>query len=328
MAVNFQEHTPQHLQNERRALLALMAERGTEAQAEFAAGRAAAETVRRQGIERAAARGMAIHAPDALQAELTQDFDATTRVLADNRAAAALGHGREMDRIAAANAAYLDAVGAASVLNRDMLAAQLAAAAAAAAGGGGGRGGGGGGRRGGGGGGGGGGFPGLGGEPAPPELGLTYSDFDAFRRATGMSDTETLQVLQEMRDAGELTPEQWNAWGRAAMGGMQIPGLGGAARRQPAPAPMPRDVVAANRAMDAARAGVRQTALARRAAARRPPVTAGVRQTALARRPPVTPGGAGWAAWAAWPPVVPGGAGRARRPPAAPARRGANQRRR
>lgn len=147
---DFLSQTPEQIQNEKRALLALMAERGTEGQIEFERNKQLAQAARAASIERAAARGAQINAPATLAQELTQDYDSVLKNQLAMSDAGMLAHGREMDRISAANAAYMDQIGGAAQLAQAMITAQ-----AAAGGGGGGGGGGGYGGRGGGGGGGG-----------------------------------------------------------------------------------------------------------------------------------------------------------------------------
>lgn len=137
---DFHADTPESMKNEKRAILALMAEMGTEGQIEYERARRRAIEARNRSVEIAAARGMQIGAPSALQAELNADYDKLVGPLMDNLVAAQTGHGREMDRIQAANAAYLDQISRASQLNRDLIAAQIGAAAGGGGGGGGGRG--------------------------------------------------------------------------------------------------------------------------------------------------------------------------------------------
>jgi hypothetical protein len=148
------------LSNEKRALLAMTAEHGTQAQAVYDQTQKAAKDARSQSLEAAAARGAAIHAPEALQAELSQNYNTLLGAYSDPAVSSSMIHGREMDRIGAANAAYIEAMRAQAPLLKSQLDAQLEAlrlqaeADKAAR-----RGGGGGGGRGGGGGGGA--FPGL-----------------------------------------------------------------------------------------------------------------------------------------------------------------------
>lgn len=118
--------TPESMQNERRALLALMAEHGTEGQAELVKAQEAARATRSASVERAAARGAAIHAPSTLAAEIGQEDERVMAGLLDAQQSSIIGHGREMDRIAAANAAYLEQVGGAAGVNADLLAQALA----------------------------------------------------------------------------------------------------------------------------------------------------------------------------------------------------------
>lgn len=134
------------LKNERRALLASMAEFGTGGLAAYQQARNQTEQSRAASIEKAAARGAAVHAPRALGTELISEYDTLMSGLTDAQSSGMISHGREMDRIAAANAAYLDQIGAAGGLaaadferlaaRQDMLASQ----ARAGGGGGGGRG--------------------------------------------------------------------------------------------------------------------------------------------------------------------------------------------
>jgi hypothetical protein len=116
------------LSNERRALLALTAQHGSDAQIEFDRQKQQADAARKTSLEAAAARGTAVNAPEALQAELTQNYDRLLAAMSDGAVASKLTHSREMDRIGAANAAYIDAIRAQSPLLQAQLDAQIAAA--------------------------------------------------------------------------------------------------------------------------------------------------------------------------------------------------------
>lgn len=124
--------------NEKRALLALIAERGSEGQAEWNRAQELSNAARTSGLELAAARGAAVNAPPALQTGISQDYDKINMAYRDAMAQSSLGHGREMDRIALANSAYKDAMIAQQPQFAAAMAAQAAAAAAARSGGGGG----------------------------------------------------------------------------------------------------------------------------------------------------------------------------------------------
>jgi hypothetical protein len=139
---NFQKDTPESIKNEKRALLAAIAEFGTEGKVEFSKAKSEAEKIRESSNELAAARGSAINAPEALNSELTTNFDDQLGRLDNNLLDAEIGHGREIDRISAANAAFLDQISAASVLNKDLLDKQLLGLGSSGGGGGGGGGGG------------------------------------------------------------------------------------------------------------------------------------------------------------------------------------------
>ena len=144
---NYQRDTPEANKQEKRALLAMMAEKGTEGAAEYERNKQITKDTRASSVEMAAARGNQVHAPSTLQAENEQDYDAQMAGILANTDDGMLSHAREMDRISAANGAYIDAAAAASQLQADQLDKGML----------GGGGGGGGGRGGGGGGGGGGG---------------------------------------------------------------------------------------------------------------------------------------------------------------------------
>jgi len=141
--------------NEKRALLALIAERGTEGAAAYNAAKELSDSTRAASSEGAAAHGAAVNSSKALTAKINNDYDAVNNAYRDAMAYEQLGHGREMDRIALSNSAYKDAVMAAQPGLQAAMDAQIRALALRAGVGGGG-GGGGGGRRGGSGGGGGG----------------------------------------------------------------------------------------------------------------------------------------------------------------------------
>lgn len=147
---NYQRDTPEANKQEKRALLAMMAEKGTEGAAEYERNKQLAKDSRASSVEMAAARGSQVHAPSTLQAGIEQDYDEQMAGILANTDAGMLEHAREMDRISSASGSYIDAASAASKLQADMLDKGML---------GGGGGGGGGGGRGGGGGGGGGGAP-------------------------------------------------------------------------------------------------------------------------------------------------------------------------
>lgn len=201
------------LSNERRALLALTAQHGSDAQIEFDRQKQAADAARKTSLEAAAARGMAVNAPEALQAELTQNYDRLLAAMSDGAVASKLTHSREMDRIGAANAAYIDAMRAQAPLLQAQLDAQIAAAkesADAAARG----------RSGGGGGGGGGGsdagFGGMLGEELPaPEWDLSQASQDLYSaylrdvRSGVSSDTARRNMLETAQAAmANMNPAQ------------------------------------------------------------------------------------------------------------------------
>lgn len=203
---NYLDANPAAIDMEKRALLARIAEKGSEGQAEYDRQRAAIARARSGGLEAAAARGAAINAPAALQAELTQDYDALVRAVDEYAAAGALAHSREMDRIAAANAAYLDQAATASGMLQQELDAQIQAAIEVAklSGSGGGRGGGGrGGRGGGGGGGGGSGFGGFGSgadlelmaDMTPNEVANALAEEYAFAVRSGVDNGQARREL-------------------------------------------------------------------------------------------------------------------------------------
>ena len=136
--------------NEKRALLALIAERGAEGQADYDRAKTLSDSARASSLEGAAARGYHVNAPAAVQAGIKQDYDKINMAYRDAMAQSQLGHGREMDRIALANSSYKDAMIAQqpqfqSAMDAQIRALQLELAARAAGRGGGGGGGGGGG---------------------------------------------------------------------------------------------------------------------------------------------------------------------------------------
>lgn len=110
---NLMTHAQPGIENEKRALLALIAEKGTEGYAEWERQKAQAGAARAATLEKAAARGGAAQAPAALMAELAQDYDGMIGGYTDAAVQAQMSHGREMDRIGAANAAYMDQMGSA-----------------------------------------------------------------------------------------------------------------------------------------------------------------------------------------------------------------------
>ena len=101
------------IENEKRALLAFVAERGTEGQAAYEAARSSSTAARAASSERAAARGAAINSSEALNTEIQNDYDLVNNVYRDQLSQSQLSHGREMDRIALADAAYQNAIKAA-----------------------------------------------------------------------------------------------------------------------------------------------------------------------------------------------------------------------
>jgi len=125
--------------NEKRALLAAIAEHGSAGAQAFEQAKQDALATRAKSNEKAAARGAAIHAPEALQTIIAQKYDELIAPLTDARTGAAISHGRELDRLAAANAAFMDQTAAAGILQKQALDAELAQAQAQASGGGGSR---------------------------------------------------------------------------------------------------------------------------------------------------------------------------------------------
>jgi hypothetical protein len=134
------------ISNEKRALLALIAERGTEGAAAYAASKATSDAARASSSEKAAARGAAVNAPSTLLQGINDDYDSVNNAYRDAMAYEQLSHGREMDRIALANSSYKDALVASQPGLEAAMASQIEALRlrAAAMGGGGGGGGGGG----------------------------------------------------------------------------------------------------------------------------------------------------------------------------------------
>jgi len=115
------------IDNQKRALLAAMAERGAEGAQAFKTAQQTNSEQRQASLNQAAARGAAINAPESLNAELNTSFDAMSNVgLGDS----ALSHDREMARITAANTAYLDQMKAAGPMREQYYNAELAKIAA------------------------------------------------------------------------------------------------------------------------------------------------------------------------------------------------------
>lgn len=128
--------------NEKRAMLAMIAEHGTEGQLEWERNQRLAREGRSGTLDEAAARGAAQHAPRALNAEFAVNYDAATDAYSKAEAQAMLAHGREMDRIAASNSAYMDALMQATSIHGQAMDSQIAALLGQGGGGGGGYGGG------------------------------------------------------------------------------------------------------------------------------------------------------------------------------------------
>ena len=115
------------MDNQKRALLASMAERGAEGAQAFKTAQATNADQRQVALNAAAARGAAINAPDTLNAELRDTFDSMSNVgLGDS----ALSSEREMARIAASNSAYLDQMKTVAPLREQYYNAELAKIAA------------------------------------------------------------------------------------------------------------------------------------------------------------------------------------------------------
>lgn len=115
------DDVPPQLKNERRALLALMAENGSDAVRQFNQEKRRQQTLRNQSIEAAAARGQAVHAPRALETNIAQGYDSINNGIAGASQEALLAHNRELDRIGMANAAYMDQVGASAAPLKQIL---------------------------------------------------------------------------------------------------------------------------------------------------------------------------------------------------------------
>ena len=108
---------------QKRAMLAAIAEHGAEGAEAFKSAKASNQSTRKAALNAAAARGAAIHAPEALQSELNTTYDSLQNVgLGDS----ALTHDREMSRAAAANAAFLDQIKAVGPLQEAFYDAELA----------------------------------------------------------------------------------------------------------------------------------------------------------------------------------------------------------
>ena len=101
------------INNERRSLLAYIAERGTEGAAAYNHARQLTQKARATSSERAHARGAAVNAPQTLMAKIQDDVDSLNNAYRDALAMSSVGHGREMDRIALGSSAYKDAMVAA-----------------------------------------------------------------------------------------------------------------------------------------------------------------------------------------------------------------------
>jgi len=111
------------MDNQKRALLAAMAERGAEGAQAFKTAQADTAAQRQASLNAAAARGAAINAPESLNAELNDSYDAMQNIgLGDS----ALSHDREIARITAANTAYLDQMKASGPLREEFYNAELA----------------------------------------------------------------------------------------------------------------------------------------------------------------------------------------------------------
>jgi hypothetical protein len=111
------------IDNQKRALLASMAERGAEGAQAFKTAQANNADRRQVALNAAAARGAAINAPESLNAELRDTFDSMSNVgLGDS----ALSAEREMARIAASNSAYLDQMKTVAPLREQYYNAELA----------------------------------------------------------------------------------------------------------------------------------------------------------------------------------------------------------
>ena len=115
------------IDNQRRALLAAVAEGGAEGAQAFKTAQANNADRRQGALNAAAARGAAIHAPESLNAELRDTFDSMSNVgLGDS----ALSSEREQARIAASNSAYLDQMKTVAPLREQYYNAELAKIAA------------------------------------------------------------------------------------------------------------------------------------------------------------------------------------------------------
>ena len=111
------------IDNQKRALLASVAERGAEGAQAFKTAQAETAATRQTALNQAAARGAAINAPTSLNAELNDSYDSMSNIgLGDS----ALSHDREIARIGAANSAYLDQMKASGPLREEYYNAELA----------------------------------------------------------------------------------------------------------------------------------------------------------------------------------------------------------
>jgi len=111
------------MDNQKRSLLAAMAERGAEGAQAFKTAQTESAASRQAALNAAASRGAAINAPESLNAELNTSYDAMSNIgLGDS----ALSSEREMSRISAANAAYLDQMKASGPLREEYYNAELA----------------------------------------------------------------------------------------------------------------------------------------------------------------------------------------------------------
>jgi len=184
--INYVDDIPANNREQRRALLARMRDEGVRASRENRMERRRDRRFEDGRSRDNYDRGLAIGAPEASRAELDAERAKLLGGFKRARGTHRRGHSREMDRIAAANIAYLEQVAAASVLNKQRMDQMIEAMKLAAEGRGGGGGGGGWS-----GGGGGGGIPGIPmnlpeGE-APPDLNAAANGaqalWDALRGA-------------------------------------------------------------------------------------------------------------------------------------------------
>ena len=204
---DYMADTPESLKNENRALLAMMAERGTAGQAEYQRQKEQAKDTRRRSVEMAAARGLQVHAPGTLQAKLAQDNDRVIAGIIGNTDQGMLAHGREMDRIAAANQAWISQGAHGAALNQAMINAQMERDSSIGGSGGGGRGGGG---RGGGGGG-----SDYNYDPvveaevgAPDDPSLMEIHDDLIDRGFPTDDITVRNAVEALLERGEISPER------------------------------------------------------------------------------------------------------------------------